>query len=145
MASPPMSGRLSAFCFRSKSRYFFYFAHTHPLTGVAVPFGVMKFDLPKLPTVAINNFNNYLANHARFQGGICPEKFQLDQIKNGRLLIWPDICHHGWAYTVLQTVQRPGVNSAAYGTVHYEEPLKSFEIRLWLCPSFRLPSVAILI
>ena len=31
--------------------YFFNFAHTHPLTGVAVPFGVMKFDPPKLPTV----------------------------------------------------------------------------------------------
>ena len=30
------------------------------------------------------------------------------------------------AYTVLQTVQRPGVYSAAYGTVDYIEPLKSF-------------------
>ena len=32
----------------------------------------------------------------------------------------------GCAYTVLQTVQKPGVYSAAYGTVHYKEPLKSF-------------------
>ena len=34
------------------------------------------------------------------------------------------------AYTVLQTVQRHGVYSAAYGTVHNKEPLKSFEIRV---------------
>ena len=52
------------------------------------------------------------------------------------------ICHRG--YTVLQTVQRHGVYSAAYGTVHYKEPLKSFEIRVGQCPSSRLPSVAIL-
>ena len=38
-----------------------------------------------------------------------------------------DGCHWGCAYTVLQTIQRPGVNSAAYGTVHYKEPLKSFD------------------
>ena len=35
---------------------------------------------------------------------------------------------HGCAYTVLQTVQRHGVYSADYGTVHYKEPLKSFKI-----------------
>ena len=40
---------------------------------------------------------------------------------------FPDICHRGCAYTVLQTVQRLGVYSAAYGAVHYEEPLKSSE------------------
>ena len=28
---------------------------------------------------------------------------------------------------MLQTVQRPGVGSAAYGTVHYKELLKSFD------------------
>ena len=45
------------------------------------------------------------------------------------LVIWgyqvriPDICHRGCAYTVLQIVQRRGVYSAAYGTVHYEKPL----------------------
>ena len=39
-----------------------------------------------------------------------------------------DICHRGCAYTVFQTVQRHGVYSAAYDTVHYKEPLKSFEI-----------------
>ena len=42
----------------------------------------------------------------------------------------PDICLRGCAYTVLQTVQRNGVYSAVYGTVHYKEPLKSFEIRV---------------
>ena len=34
--------------------------------------------------------------------------------------------HRSCAYTVLQTVQRHRVYSAAYGTVHYKEPLKSF-------------------
>ena len=33
----------------------------------------------------------------------------------------------GCAYTVLQTVQRSGVCSAVYGTVHYKESLKSFD------------------
>ena len=42
----------------------------------------------------------------------------------------PDICHRGCAYTVLQTFQRHGMHSAACGTVHYKEPLKSFEIRV---------------
>ena len=42
--------------------------------------------------------------------------------------VGPDIYHRGCAYTVLQTVQRPGVYSAAYGTVYYKEPLESFEI-----------------
>ena len=37
-----------------------------------------------------------------------------------------DICNHSCAYTVLQTVQRHGVYNAAYDTVHYKEPLKSF-------------------
>ena len=54
------------------------------------------------------------------------------------------ICHHGCAYTVIQTVQRNGVYSAAYGTMHYKEPLKSFEIRVGHNPGFGLPSVAIL-
>ena len=40
--------------------------------------------------------------------------------------------------------QRPGVHSAAYGTVHCKEPLKSFEIRVGHSPGFGLPSVAIL-
>ena len=43
----------------------------------------------------------------------------------------------GCAFTVhIQTVQRPGVYSAAYSTVHYYEPLKSFEIRVGHSPSF---------
>ena len=56
----------------------------------------------------------------------------------------PDICHGGCAYTVIQTVQRQGVYSAAYGTVHYKEPLKYFEIRVGHSPGFGLPFVAIL-
>ena len=55
-----------------------------------------------------------------------------------RIPVGPDICHRGCAYTVLQTVQRPGVYSAAYGTVHNEEPLKSFEIRVGHSPGFLL-------
>ena len=43
----------------------------------------------------------------------------------GRIPVGMDICHRGCAYTVLQTVQRHGVCSDAYGTVHYKEPLKS--------------------
>ena len=55
----------------------------------------------------------------------------------------PDICHRGCAYTVFQTVQRHRVQSTAYVTVHYKEPLKSFEIRVGpLSPGFGLPSVA---
>ena len=37
------------------------------------------------------------------------------------------------AYTLLQIVQRPGVCSAVYGTVHYKEPLKSLKIPSFLC------------
>ena len=37
------------------------------------------------------------------------------------------ICHQGCAYTVIQTVQRPGVFSVVFGTLHCKEPLKSFE------------------
>ena len=32
------------------------------------------------------------------------------------------------AYTVLQTGQRPGLRSAVCGTMHYKEPLKSFDM-----------------
>ena len=46
--------------------------------------------------------------------------------------------------TVLQTVQRHGVYSAAYGTVHYEELLKSFKIRGGHSPGFWLLSVVIM-
>ena len=38
-----------------------------------------------------------------------------------------NICHRGCAYTVFQTVQRLGVCSVVYVTLHNEEPLKSFE------------------
>ena len=33
----------------------------------------------------------------------------------------------GCAYKVLQTVQKPGVCSAVFGTVHYKAPLNSFK------------------
>ena len=49
-----------------------------------------------------------------------------------------------WLCTMLQTVQRHGVYSAAYGTVHYKESLKSFEIRVGHSPGFGIHSVAIL-
>ena len=55
-----------------------------------------------------------------------------------------NICHRGCAYPVRQTVQRHEVNGAAYSTVHYKEPLKSFEIRVGHSPGFGLLSVAIL-
>ena len=45
---------------------------------------------------------------------------------------------------MLQTVQRHGVYNTAHGTVHYKEPLKSFEIRVGHSPGFGLLSVAIL-
>ena len=41
-----------------------------------------------------------------------------------RIPVRMDICHRGCAYTLLQTVQRHGVYSTVYGTVHYKEPLK---------------------
>ena len=43
----------------------------------------------------------------------------------------------GCANTVLQTVQRCGVYSVSYITLHYDEPLKSFEIRVGNSPGFR--------
>ena len=43
--------------------------------------------------------------------------------------------------TVLQTVQMHRVYSAAYGILHYEEPLKSFEISVGHSPGFEVPSV----
>ena len=61
-----------------------------------------------------------------------------------RIPVWKDICRRGCAYTVLQTVKRPGVYSAACGTVHYKESLKLFEIRVARSPGFGLPSVAML-
>ena len=50
-----------------------------------------------------------------------------------RIPVGPDIC--GCAYTVLQTVQMPGVYSATYGTVQYKELLKSFDIRVGIVPA----------
>ena len=61
-----------------------------------------------------------------------------------RIPVWKDICRRGCAYTVLQTGKRPGVYSATCGTVHYKEPLKSFEIRVGHSPGSGFPSVAIL-
>ena len=61
-----------------------------------------------------------------------------------RVPVGADICYRGCAYTVLQTVQRDEVYSAACGTVHYKEPLKSFEIIVGHSPGRGLSSVAIL-
>ena len=61
-----------------------------------------------------------------------------------RISVEANICHRGCAYPMLQIVQRHGVYNTAYGTVHYKEPLKSFEIRVGHSPGFGLPSVAIL-
>ena len=61
-----------------------------------------------------------------------------------RIPVGTDICHRGCAFAVLQTVQRHGVYRAAYDTVHYKEPLKTFEIRVGHSPRVGLPSVAIL-
>ena len=61
-----------------------------------------------------------------------------------RILVGPDICYRGCANAVFHTVRRPGVYSAVYATVHYTEPLKSFEIRVELSPGLGLPSVTIL-
>ena len=62
-----------------------------------------------------------------------------------RVTVGADICHRGCAYTVLQTVKRNKVYSAAYGTVRCcKEPLKSFEIRVGHSPGFGLPIIAIL-
>ena len=61
-----------------------------------------------------------------------------------RIPVGADLFHRGCAYTVFQTVQMHGVYSAAYGTVHCKEPLKSFEIRVGHSPGFGLPSIAIL-
>ena len=44
-----------------------------------------------------------------------------------RILVGSNVCHRGCAYTVLQTVQRHGVRSDVYDTVHYKEPLKLFD------------------
>ena len=44
-----------------------------------------------------------------------------------RILVGSDVCYRGCTYTVLQTVQRPGLCSDVYGTVHYKEPLKLFD------------------
>ena len=60
-----------------------------------------------------------------------------------RIPVGSDICHRGCAYTVLKNVKRREVYSAAYGTVHNKDPLKSFEIRVGHSPGFGLPSVAI--
>ena len=61
-----------------------------------------------------------------------------------RILVGPDICHRGFIYTVLQTVQRYRVYIADYDTVHLKKPLKSLEIRIWHSVVFGFSSVAIM-
>ena len=66
------------------------------------------------------------------KGGLKPDSFHFLFVSTGlvtwayqvRILVGPDICHSGCAYTVLQTVQRLEMYSAAYVTMHYKEPLK---------------------
>ena len=38
-----------------------------------------------------------------------------------------DIFHRGCAYTVLQTIQKPGQYNVVYGIVHEKEPLPLFD------------------
>ena len=57
-----------------------------------------------------------------------------------RIPVGPDI-YRGCAYTVLQTGQMSGVYSAAYGAVYYEEPLKSFEIRVGHSPAVKSENI----
>ena len=65
-------------------------------------------------------------------------------------MVTPDICHRG--YMIYHLYSAPNcflkawssLQSAAYGTVHYKEYLKLFEIRVGHSPVFGLPSVAIL-
>ena len=76
--------------------------------------------------------------HPSFTNGACNLEYQV------RIPVGQAICHRSCAYTVLQTVQMHGVYSAAYDTVHYEELLKLFEIRVGHSPGFGLPDVAIL-
>ena len=45
--------------------------------------------------------------------------------KLARIPVGPDICHHGFAYTVHQTVQRNGLYSTGYGISHCNKHLKS--------------------
>ena len=54
-----------------------------------------------------------------------------------RILVEPDICHSGCEYTAFRTVERHGVYSAVYVTVHCKESLKSFAIRVEHSPMYR--------
>ena len=51
-----------------------------------------------------------------------------------QILVGSNVSHRGCAYTVLQTVQRHGVCSDVYGTMHYKEPLKLFDKSRALSP-----------
>ena len=62
-----------------------------------------------------------------------------------RIPVRTDIYHRGCAYAVLQTVQRHGVYSDAYGSVHYKKSIKSSEIRVGHSPGFGLPSANIVL
>ena len=44
-----------------------------------------------------------------------------------RIPVGVDVCRRGCAHTVLQTVQRPAVCCAGYGSVHDKEPFKSLD------------------
>ena len=55
-----------------------------------------------------------------------------------QILVGSGVSHRGCAYSVFQTVQRHGVCSEVYGTLHYKEPLKLFDKSRALSPSFAI-------
>ena len=55
-----------------------------------------------------------------------------------------DVSHRGCVYAEVQTVQRIGVCSAGYGTVHYKEPARLFKKSRAYSPDFMFPPVVIL-
>ena len=77
-------------------------------------------------------------NNKTYRLGLVTSGYQV------RVPVGTDICHRGCVYTVLQTVKRHWVYRATYGTVHYKEPLRSFEIRVGHSPGFGLHPLAIL-
>ena len=96
---------------------------------------------PHMLQLSISSIDTSMRSDTRWQAPMA-HSYRLGLVV--QIPIGTDICHRGCAYTVLQTVQRHEVYSAAYGTVHYKEPLKSFEKRVGHSPGFGLPSVAIL-
>ena len=85
--------------------------------------GIVCNDLPTLVDIVLIMLHP-LSIHLAYLHGMA---YFVENAFKIKCLAGPYICHHGCAYTVLQTVQMPGVCRAAYGNVHYKEPLKSFD------------------